>query len=209
MMPPPERVTATRRTQAKAEIDRLYVQYRLRAGLVPLDAGDPVPPVRGLLNRALDAGLPDPAARDLWPDPIRQNWPAPDLLDLLGRATFHRACDGSRPREVRDAALAFLSGIVGLNHPKGQERVTNLQREETHHILGGDWGKPRAWLKRAAGSVGFSEAALRFAEGVRDGLLDAKRDLAEFTRALAEALGMAGTLRKSRGTLRTRRRTRG
>lgn len=204
-----ERNTQTARTKAKADLERLYRQYRLRAGLIRIEEKVPVLPVMELLNRALESGLPDPLPRELWPDPIRQNWPAEDLLDLLARAVFHRACDPARPPAVRDSALAFLAGVVGLHHPRGVERQTALHREETHHILGGDWGKPRAWLKRAIEAGGYSEPVLRFAVEIRDESLDSRRSLMDFHRRLGEALGIAPkserTVRTVRKTMRTKR----
>jgi hypothetical protein len=188
-MPPKERNPQTSRTRAKADLGRLYDQYRLRAGLVRIDEEVPVLPVMDLLNRALEAGLPDPLSEEFWPDPIRQNWPAEDLLDLLGRAAFRRACDVARPQRVRNHALAFLAGIVGLYHPRSVERQTTLHREETHHILGGDWGKPRSWLKKAIEAGGYSEGFLRLATGIRDQSLDQGPRIGELHRQLSDILG--------------------
>lgn len=208
-MPRKEHVTSTARTRARAEVDRLYGQYRLRAGLLPLDEEIAAPPVMELLNRALEAGLPDPMPAEFWPEPIRQSWPANDLLDLLARAAFQRACDASRPQRVRDAALVFLSGVVGLHHPRSAEHKTSLRDQETHHILGGDWGKPRAWLKAALQAGGYSADALRFAVEVRDGKLDPVHGTAEFDRRLRDALGAASPEPgRTRRTMRTARRSR-
>ncbi|HLF94355.1 MAG TPA: hypothetical protein VJB14_12910 [Planctomycetota bacterium] len=208
-MPRKEHVTSTARTRARADLDRLYGQYRLRAGLLRLDEDIAVPPAMELLNRALEAGLPDPMPEEFRPEPIRQSWPVNDLLDLLARATFHRACDASRPQRVRDAALVFLSGVVGLHHPRTAEHKTSLRDQETHHILGGDWGKPRAWLKAALQADGYSAGPLRFAVDVRDGRLDPVHGAAEFDRQLRDSLGAESPEPgRTRRTMRTARRSR-
>ena len=63
----------------------------------------------------------------------------------------------------------------------------------THHILGGNWGKPRAWLARAIEAGNFAVAAEQFAVAVRDDALDHSRDPGAFNRQLRAALGGGNT----------------